>query len=349
MSNDVISQLRTYLDFASGESVEETLAAALSVEPVVRWYRRGPVLAALRGPTLGLAAMTLVLAMVGGVAMLTQRLAPDSEGTASSDVAEDLLFPPGADALEATVGSRRDDWAAGLVGSPEEVIYRISVLPTTGELDPDDEQRDINGRSFTLQQDDENDMLGYAYLDMCATVVVQTSADSPAWNQEATNLLAALTIEGRVVAAVLPEDWRLYGAGGFGDLYQIIFEAEIGGVSRSVALRQMPGSPIAALPGVGGGRVTETTFNGRQAWIFERTGGYVSLVWMEGDNAVMLEAADVTVDQLESLAATLEPDQRAARSRYVVSTNPVATTPDQSIPNDQATCGPTRLDLTTNP
>jgi hypothetical protein len=47
MSNDVISQLRTYLDFAGGEPVDQTLAAAPPVKPVLRWYQRGPVVAAV--------------------------------------------------------------------------------------------------------------------------------------------------------------------------------------------------------------------------------------------------------------------------------------------------------------
>ena len=49
MPNDVISQLRTYLDFAGGEQPEETFGASPPMKPESRWYRRGPVVAAFVG------------------------------------------------------------------------------------------------------------------------------------------------------------------------------------------------------------------------------------------------------------------------------------------------------------
>lgn len=98
MGNDVITQLRTYLDYASGETVEETLVASSPAGRVVRWYQRGPVLAVL--------AAILVLA-VGLPALL---LTSDSRPPAVSELPDPL-----------DVGVERVWPDAGFVGGPDDI------------------------------------------------------------------------------------------------------------------------------------------------------------------------------------------------------------------------------------
>lgn len=103
MSNDVISQLRTYLDFAAGESMEETFVVAPSSKPVLRWYRSGPVLAAV--------AALLVLA-VGVPALL---LSSNGETPLGSQLLDPL-----------DVGVERVWPDSGFVGSPDEIAAEFA-------------------------------------------------------------------------------------------------------------------------------------------------------------------------------------------------------------------------------
>ena len=98
MPNDVITQLRTYLDYASGETFEETLSASSSARPVVRWYQRGPLLAALTG--------LLVLAVAVPALLLTSTPGSPSgsELPEPLDVGVDRVWPD-----------------AGFLGSPEDI------------------------------------------------------------------------------------------------------------------------------------------------------------------------------------------------------------------------------------
>lgn len=98
MSNDVINQLRTYLDFASGESVEEALARAPSAKLVVRWYQRGPVLAILAG---------LLVLVVGVPALLLSSNAGPPLGSELPDPLD--------------VGVERVWPDAGFVGGPDDI------------------------------------------------------------------------------------------------------------------------------------------------------------------------------------------------------------------------------------
>jgi hypothetical protein len=103
MSNNVINQLRTYLEYASNESEEETLAVAPWVEPVVRWYQRGPVLAVL---------VALVVLAVGVPALLL-----------SSDTAP-LLGSNLPDPMD--VGVERVWPDAGFRGSPNDIAAEFA-------------------------------------------------------------------------------------------------------------------------------------------------------------------------------------------------------------------------------
>lgn len=103
MSNDLLDQLRTYLDFASGESVEETLVETLSVRPEVRWYQRGPVLAVLVGLlVLGVGVPALLLRFNAGP--------PMGELPDPLDVGVERVWPD-----------------AGFVGDPDEIAAGFAV------------------------------------------------------------------------------------------------------------------------------------------------------------------------------------------------------------------------------
>lgn len=98
MANDVITQLRAYLDYASGETVEETLVAPSQAGHMKHWYQRGPVLAVL--------AAVLVLA-VGVPALL---LTSDPGPPAVSELPDPL-----------DVGVERVWPDAGFAGNPDEI------------------------------------------------------------------------------------------------------------------------------------------------------------------------------------------------------------------------------------
>ena len=105
MSNDVIDQLRTYLDYVAGESKEAPIAVALPVRSELPWYRRGPVLA-------GFAAL-LVMA-VGVPALLL-----GSNGAPPQGAGPQVLDP-------LDVGVERLWPDSGFVGSPDEIAAEFA-------------------------------------------------------------------------------------------------------------------------------------------------------------------------------------------------------------------------------
>lgn len=104
MSNDVIDQLRSYLDFAAGASTEEAVAVAPSTKPRLRWYQRGPVLAA---------SVALLVLVVGVPALLF-----GSNGEAPS-LGSQLVDP-------LDVGVERVWPDSGFVGSPDEIASEFA-------------------------------------------------------------------------------------------------------------------------------------------------------------------------------------------------------------------------------
>lgn len=102
MSNDVIDQLRTYLDFAAGESTEEVFAVAPLTKAGLRWYQRGPVLAAF--------AALLVLAVAIPALLL---------GNGQTPLGSQLLDP-------LDVGVERVWPDAGFVGNPDEIAAEFA-------------------------------------------------------------------------------------------------------------------------------------------------------------------------------------------------------------------------------
>jgi hypothetical protein len=105
MSNDVIDQLRTYLDYAAGESKESPVAGASAASSELRWYRRGPALA----------AFAALLVMAVGVPAL---LLGSNEGTPQGS------GPPMLDPLD--VGVERVWPDSGFVGSPDEIAAEFA-------------------------------------------------------------------------------------------------------------------------------------------------------------------------------------------------------------------------------
>jgi hypothetical protein len=97
MPTDVINQLRTYLDYASGQTAEETLAPP-SARPIAPWYRKGPVMAVLAG--------VLVLAVGVPALLLTSDQAPP----ATAELPDPL-----------DVGVERVWPDSGLVGDPDDI------------------------------------------------------------------------------------------------------------------------------------------------------------------------------------------------------------------------------------
>lgn len=130
MSNDVLDQLRTYLDFASGESAEESLVEALSVRPEQRWYQRGPVLAVVVG---------LLVLVVGAPALLLRFNAgpPLSELPDPLDVGVERVWPD-----------------AGFIGGPDEIAagFAVEALGWTNVVTVSDPDASPDGPVWTTIQ-----------------------------------------------------------------------------------------------------------------------------------------------------------------------------------------------------
>jgi len=103
MSNDVINQLRTYLDFAAGEAADSMHAATPPVRPVLRWYHRGPVVAAV--------VALLVLAVFIPTLLLSSNPEPPVASQLSDplDVGVDRVWPD-----------------AGFEGDPDEIAAEFA-------------------------------------------------------------------------------------------------------------------------------------------------------------------------------------------------------------------------------
>lgn len=109
MANDVITQLRAYLDYASGEAVEERLVVAARAGQMKRWYQKGPVLAVLTA--------VLVLAVGVPALLLTSDPGPPAVSELSDPldvgvewVWPDTGFPGGPDEIAAAFAQQALGW-----------------------------------------------------------------------------------------------------------------------------------------------------------------------------------------------------------------------------------------------
>ncbi len=311
----------------------------------------------LRGPLVGVAALVAVLVilgvpfwLLGGDTTAGDPTAEPSDTTHGEQGSLELLFAP-ENALvvdvnvSATTPSQTDGGtAAGLVESPSGATYRLSVRPSTGDVWTSVDSRLVGDRTFLLDDDVDNAVTAYAHTDACATVVLLSSAEEPRWNDEALALLAGLGIVGRHVDVQLPDGWTDHGAGPYSSpLYQVSFEVAVDGITHLVALRQMPGGPVAALPALAAGPLTRTSVESGPAWVRQLPGRPLALVWEEGGVAVMLEADGLTAAELRDLAPTLRRDATSRWESVPVTEMPDATVPPGTPRIAPATCGPTLL------
>lgn len=134
MPTDVITQLRAYLDYASGQTVEETLAPS-PTRPISPWYRRGPVIAVLAG--------VLVLAVGVPALLLTSNQAPPA-------VAE---LPDPLD-----VGVERVWPDSGFLGDPDDiaVAFADQALGWTNVETVSDPDASLDGPVWTTIRHEDN-------------------------------------------------------------------------------------------------------------------------------------------------------------------------------------------------
>jgi hypothetical protein len=134
MPIDVIDQLRTYLDYASGQTAEETLTSSPG-RPSAPWYRRGPAMAVLAG--------VLVLA-VGVPALL---LVSDQPPPAVSELLDPL-----------DVGVERVWPDSGFMGGPDDIAaaFAQQALGWTNVETVSDPEASPDGPVWTTIQSGEN-------------------------------------------------------------------------------------------------------------------------------------------------------------------------------------------------
>lgn len=300
-----------------------------------------------------ISAFALVIAAVGVITIGSAATHDTHPATPSpARTLEDrLLFPTkiSSGKPEVVVGPDSPEGAHGLVRAPGGALFLISIEADSGELTPDAEHRQINGRTFVVEP--FNGQLAYSSLDNCARVGVEQSDPSAApWNADATALLTALTIEGRHATVTLPAGWESLGAGTPGSLLQVAFTTNIGNTTHAVVLMQMPDSPVAVLPSWGAGPITPTTFNGQPAWAvnLERTSpGFTSLIWEDNGTAVSLYGPDVSVDDLKTIASGLQHNKADEWARYLPTATiggPAGTAPAGDTVN-KTDCGPSQLTI----
>ncbi len=118
MSNDVIDQLRIYLDYASAESAEETVATP-SLVPSVRWHQRGPVLAVLTGLLVLAVGLPALLLLTDDGPPLGSDL-PDPLDVGVEWVWPDAGFVGGSDEIAASFAELALGWGeAETVSDPD--------------------------------------------------------------------------------------------------------------------------------------------------------------------------------------------------------------------------------------
>jgi hypothetical protein len=302
-----------------------------------------------------ISAFALVIAAVGVITI--GRAATHDTHTAtfiagSAHTVEDrLLFPTqiSTGKPEVVVGPALPDGAQGLVHTPSGALFHISVMADSGQLTPNVDRRQINGRTFIVEH--INGLLAYSSLDNCARVrVEQSDPSAAAWNADATALLTALTIDGQHATVTLPAGWESLGVGHPGTLLQVGFKTNVGNTTHAVSLMQMPDSPLAVLPDFGAGPITPTTFNGHAAWavnLQRNSGPFTSLIWDDNGTAVSLHGPDVSLDDLKTIASGLQHNKADEWARYLQSATfggPSGTAPSSDTVN-QTNCGPSQLTI----
>lgn len=302
-----------------------------------------------------LATAIAVLGVVGLGIVVTRDVEPADHGSPTDDpIVRRLLFPTGiseGDIRQVYLGPDLPNHAKGLVRAPGGALFRISIVPSGGSgPTPDVDRRDFNSRTFTLETT-LAEYAAYASLDECVLVSVEQSDPSgKAWDTNASTVLAALTIEGRAANLALPPGWESFGVGNGGRLIQLAYTATIGTTRHDVVLMQLPEAPIAAISGIaqGTGPLTSTTFGNHQAWtVSSAEPATTSLIWQDGTNAVLL-AGEVTLDELEQIAANLQHDQGDEWARHLPTAESLSgsgdTSPLQPSTNTE-TCGTPRLTI----
>ncbi len=325
-----------------------------------------------RLPLVGAFAVVLVLAGVAGLVAITLRNDARVEQPASQTTAaapsttstptitgsemDQLLFPsinsPGLQIGQASTSPAPSGRAAGTLMSPSGDLFGIaSTKNFWGALPNEWAQRDVGVRRFGVG--DEMGSTVYATVDPCDLISVKDPrANTTLWADDVTALLSSMTINGGVVSIPVPAGWTSVGTGSVTTLYGLTYTVQLDGVTRSVSLMQMPGTPVGALLAQSQWGPAMLTDLGDAdhvpAWfITPHAGTFTFLAWTdESGSAVLLGSDHAAVNELKKLAATLQFDQA---DKWASSLSGTADPSAVTIASDAApggrTCSPRTIEL----
>ncbi len=269
---------------------------------------------------LTVAAVSILVAGLGGLGLLTARRATEPVGrtdttptatqpyTAVVRPVDKLLYPTATatgEPPQLTVADLNEGQQA-MVQAPDGTLYRVGVSEKGGYV-PDfaANSRDIGNHQVVAGSDGQS--VGYSWTDGCVVISVTTADDGPTWAPERIALLESFTVADGGVGLDLAEGWNVIDHGSNAPLAQLSYAVKLDGVAHPVVLGQSIGASIAAIGSPMGPMEPVTLLDGTPAWFEPDSGPAPRLSFTRDGVAIWIWGDGLTADELVAAAALLAP------------------------------------------